>query len=105
MRSPRSSQFLRFWELFSLILPRKARIKVFKPHYNEFKEDYLLAYCRYKSKWAKRWLNFCFTFRTVCMIVDCFRVSLGAKVWQLLLATLLPEPARKFLRAILVNRP
>src|SRR6266545_2161218 len=57
----------RFWRLFSYLLPRKTRERVFEPAYQELLEDYLTTHGKYRTKWAKRWLTFCYTFRTVVM--------------------------------------
>ena len=65
----------RFWELFGFCLPRKICEEVDEPGRNELLEDYFLAR-KYRTKWARRWLTFCFTFRTVLLVADCWRVLL-----------------------------
>jgi hypothetical protein len=81
--------FPRLWILFSFILGKKTREKIFEPLFHEFLKDYLLAR-RYKTKWAKRWLSFCFVCKTSAMIIGCFRVMLGEKAMNLFWAILTP---------------
>jgi hypothetical protein len=84
----------RFWRLFSYLLPRKTRDRVFEPNYQELLEDYLTR-GKYRTKWAKRWLAFCFTFRTILMVLGCFRAMLADKAIALL-ARLVPEPLKRW---------
>jgi hypothetical protein len=50
--------------------------RVFEPAYNDMLADYVEAR-KYRTKWAKGWLAFCFTLRTVFMVAqsfaECFR--------------------------------
>ena len=87
-------QILHFWELFKFILPPKTRTEVYEPLYNEFLEDYLVSRV-YKSKYAKRWLKFCFVTRTGIMVAGCLRVSCSAKL-RLAFLAFLPESLRRF---------
>lgn len=79
----------RFWELFGFLLPRKTREKVYDEIRNELLEDYYYTRKKYRTKWARRWLTLCFTFRTFLVIGDCWRVLLGAGVAKALLGLLL----------------
>lgn len=92
---PRAPGFPRFWELLGYVLPKKTRERVFTPTYQELLEDYVSVRRKYRTKWARRWLNFCFTFRTLLMIGDCFRAMMADKAFQLLLR-LVPEPIKKW---------
>ncbi|HEY5503656.1 MAG TPA: hypothetical protein VIK28_00750 [Sedimentisphaerales bacterium] len=78
-------KFLNFWELFPFILPAKTRREVYEPAYNDLLADYDKA-LQFKSPWARRWLTFCFTCRTIFMVVDSLRVLTGSKfrkvVWN-----------------------
>src|SRR5208282_233949 len=67
--------FPRIWELFSFILDKQTRERVYEPLYNDMLEKHLESR-RFRSKWAKRWLGFAFTVRTACMVLDCARVTL-----------------------------
>lgn len=78
------SNWPRFWELFGYCLPKKTRDKVYEPGRNELLEDYLLAR-KYRTKWARRWLTFCFTFRTALLIADCWVVLARDKAVKVLL--------------------
>lgn len=82
----------RFWELFGFCLPRKTRDKVYEPCHVELLEDYQLAR-KYRTKWARRWLTVCFTFRTTVLIADCWRVLLKDGAVKILLG-FIPWPLR-----------
>ena len=86
-------QLLRTWELFSFCLSRKTKRDVFEPLFNELKENYLLAQ-RFRGVWAKRWLKFCFTLKTITMVCGCLRVTISSKLARLLLS-FVPESVRK----------
>jgi hypothetical protein len=87
--------FPRFWNLFAYLLPRKVRERVYEPAHQELLEDYLTARKKYRTKWSRRWLTFCFTFRTVLMVLDSFRAMLGDHVVDFLVR-LLPEALRQW---------
>ena len=74
----------RLWELLGFMLPKKIREKVYEPGQNELLADFLRARA-YRTKWARRWLCVCFTFRTVLLVADCWRAMLADKTWSLLL--------------------
>ena len=79
----RNHPLLRFWELFSFMLPPKLRREVYEPAYNDLLADFLIA-LRYRSKWAKRWLWLCFRARTGYMVAECIRVCISAKLRKLI---------------------
>jgi hypothetical protein len=91
----RPKSFPRFWELFSFVLPHKTRERVFEPHYQELLEDYLVTRGRYRTPVAKKWLTFCFAFRTGLMVLDCLRVLLTHKALQFLLG-IIPEAVKQW---------
>jgi hypothetical protein len=72
----------RFWRLFSYILPKQTRVRVFEPAYNDMLEDYATR-GKYRTKWAKRWLAFCFTWHTAWMVVECVASMLSDKALAL----------------------
>jgi hypothetical protein len=81
-------------ELFSFVLPPKARREIFEPAYNDMKGDFLKALRRFNGRGQRRWLMFWFVVHTSFMIVNCFWVMCGTKVKRVLLA-LLPEGFRR----------
>lgn len=85
----------RFWQLFGFCLPKKTREIVYEPGRNELLEDYQLTRRQYRTKWARRWLAFCFTFRTVLLIADCWRVLLGQGAMKVLLG-FVPHSVRQW---------
>ncbi len=76
-----SPGFPRFWSLFGYLLPRETRVRVFDPRQQELLEDYTLARRSYRTIWARRWLVFCFTFRTALMVLECFRAMAVDKMF------------------------
>lgn len=85
----------RFWELGQYLLPKKTRKRIYEPAHQELLEDHILIKKRYRTKWAKRWLNFCFAFRTLLLFSDCWRALLANKAFQMLLK-LVPVPIREW---------
>lgn len=73
--------FPRCWSLFGYLLPRETRVRVFEPRQQELLEDYTLARRFYRTRWARRWLVFCFTFRTALMVLECFRAMAVDKMF------------------------
>jgi hypothetical protein len=71
--------FPRLWSLLAFLLPRKARAEAYEPAHQELLEDYLVARKLYRTKWARRWLTFCFMLRTVVMVAQSLRAWLGDK--------------------------
>jgi UDP-N-acetylmuramyl pentapeptide phosphotransferase/UDP-N-acetylglucosamine-1-phosphate transferase len=91
-----TNRVLAWWELFQFILPSKIRREVFEPAHNDLKEDYLTAK-KYQSKWATRWIAFCFICRTVYMVTECLWVAVGVKLEKLILL-IVPEAVRRIFR-------
>lgn len=73
-----------YWQLFSLLLPRKVRTEIYDPAYNDMLVDHLLALKKYRGKWVRLYLLFAFGIRTIFMITDCVRVSAQDKTFQLI---------------------
>ncbi|WP_417378175.1 hypothetical protein [Gimesia sp.] len=69
----------RFWALGRFLLPKSTRERVYAPAHTELLEDYIESK-RDRTKWAKRWLNFYFTFRTLFLISDCWRCYISTKI-------------------------
>ena len=82
--------------MFSFMLPRKAQREVFEPAYNDLLEDYVRAR-RFRGRWARRWLAFAFTVRSLLMVADCLRVLLQSGAGKILVS-LLPEAWRNWWR-------
>ncbi len=85
----------RSWELLGYVFPKELRLEVYEPIRNELLEDYLTARRKYRTRWARRWLCFCYTLRTAWVVLDCFRVLAASKLGQALL-TWMPEPLRRW---------
>jgi hypothetical protein len=87
---PRSRGWPRLWDLLQYCLSRKAREQIYEPAYNELLEDYLESR-KYRTKWARRWVYFAFTLRTLLLMADCWR-----EVFKDKLSGLVPEWIRKW---------
>jgi hypothetical protein len=85
----------RFLRLFSYILSHKVRDRIFEPAFQEILGDFLVAPGTYQTKWPRRWLNFCFTFRTVLMIFECLRATITDQALYSI-TRLAPEPIKKW---------
>jgi hypothetical protein len=90
--------FPKGWRLFSYVLPRPLREKVFEPAYNDLVQDFVLTRRKYRNKWVKRWLGLCYTFRTMLMVADCCRVGSLGKIVDLI-AKLIPSPLMRWWRS------
>ncbi len=95
IRKSRCLNWPRVWELLGYLLPWKVREKVYEPGHHELLEDYILTNRKYHAKWAKRWLGFCFTLRTLLLVLDCWRVLMADKGIQLL-QKMIPEAIRRW---------
>ena len=67
----RNSETARFFELYGLILPKRAR-KFYDPAVNDILQIFALRR-RYRTKWARRWINFVIVFKTA--------ILLGQSIW------------------------
>ena len=65
---PAVSGFPRFWNLFPVILPRSVRERIHDPAAEELKEDFIVARSKFRTKWARRWVTFAFTARTIALV-------------------------------------
>jgi hypothetical protein len=79
----------RLWGLLQYLLPYKARREVFQPSYDELLVDYYATLPHEQSRGARACLRFCFAFRTVLMLAECWRV--------LALDKLIPPRLRRWL--------
>jgi hypothetical protein len=75
-----------FAELFSFILPRRTRLEIFEPAYNDLKGDFLKARRKFKTNGARRWLAFCFGLHVSFMVANCFWVMCSERVKKLILS-------------------
>ena len=97
IKPARTGSLLRFWRLFSFALPRQVRLRVFEPAYNDMLEVYLQTRGRYRTKAARRWLAFVYTFKTFCMVLDCLYEMSKSKCVSLLWG-LVPEMLKQWWR-------
>jgi hypothetical protein len=74
-----SSSFPKIWELFPILLSRSVRTRVYEPAHEELKEDYIRERARWTGPIARRWVTFCFTARTACMVGQSLWACLGGK--------------------------
>lgn len=75
--------FPRAWELFAFILDHRTRERVWEPLQHELLADYIDAR-RYRTRWARRWIAFAFTMRTLWGVLDCFRVMVTSSTGRFL---------------------
>lgn len=83
------NSFPSFWDAFKYLLPEKTRREAFEPAYNDMLNMFIEAK-RHRRTPMVCWLVFCFTFRTVLMVADCFRVMLSSQAVKFL-SGLLPD--------------
>ena len=88
----------RFWRLFSYILPRSTRERVFEPAFQDLQADYLETRGKYRTAWAKRWLRFCFGVRTVLMVGGCLRAWVQDAIVSWLMS-FVPAEVRRWFRS------
>lgn len=94
--SPRAEHrpFPRVWELFAFILNHRTRERVWEPMRHELLADYIQAR-RYRTQWARRWIAFAFTVRTLWGVLDCFRVMVTSSTGRFL-GRLIPPRLREW---------
>lgn len=83
----------KYLELLSSILPRKNKRECFDPAYNDLLQDYVRMK-KFRGTYAE-WFIVTFTFRTVLLVTDCFRVFLQNSAGKFFLG-LLPESLRNW---------
>ena len=71
--------FPRAWELLGFVFSKKVRERTYEPARQELLVDYLERR-RYRMKWARRWLTFAFTLRTLVLVADCVRASTMGRI-------------------------
>lgn len=81
----------RLWELLPAILPEQVRIRSYEPAHNDMLWWYASTR-RYRGKWARRWLAFAFTVRTLTTVIDCLRVWGISSFFR----AILPERMRRY---------
>ncbi len=73
---PKLTGFPRVWELSRFLFCKKTREEQFDPSYHVLLGDYLETRKEeYQTPWAKRWLFFCFSVRTLGLLVQCASTS------------------------------
>lgn len=88
-----------FAELFSFILPPKAKREIFEPAFNDLKSDFLKARRKFKTNGRLRWLSFCFGLHVSLMVGSCFWVMCSERTKRLILR-LVPDVIRRFWGAL-----
>ena len=86
--------FPRLWELLAFALGKETRRRVYEPVRQELLEDYVRA-ARYRTKWSRRWLGFCFTLRTILLVLGCIRAASADKTVRFLLR-FIPKPLKEW---------
>ncbi len=80
------------WTLLRYLFPPGVRERNFDLVVDELRQDYQEAK-RYKKRWVRAWLFFCFTVRTLLAVLDTFRAVVVDKlIW------LLPDSLRTWWR-------
>lgn len=88
---PSKSGWRLVWGLLGYCVPRKTREKIYTPAHNDLLLDFLETR-QYCTKWSRRWLQFCFTFQTVVLMLACWRELTTSGVLNLI-----PERLRRLL--------
>jgi len=78
--APPKPDLPRLWRLFPFILPRKVRREVYEPACWELIEDYLEAQRLATTPWARRWLTFALTVRTIGLVLGSLHAAVGDRV-------------------------
>lgn len=97
---PPKEGFPRFWELFPIILPKSVRETVYEPCVEELKEDYLRERARWKGRFSRRWVTFCFTVRTVNLVFQSLWAATLSKTRKVLLGALTVIVGSQYAEAI-----
>jgi hypothetical protein len=85
-------EFPRLWDLLGYLLPPETRRRIYEPAMENLRADYYETRRRFRTRWSRRFLRFAFAFRTVLLLLDCFRV-MGA---DRLLLPLVPKTIRRW---------
>lgn len=89
------SSFPRAWELLKYLLPHGVRNRLYLPAIHDLMVDHEESKRFYRTRWARRWLRFCFTFRTVLLVGDCWR-AIGIGKTLAFIQAVIPEPVRRW---------
>ena len=84
VRCVRPAHIYRFWELSAWILPPETRRRVFEPAFEDLKQEHSKARKKYRGKWQRRWLWFCFNLNSLRLFPQCWRCWVWAKIAVLL---------------------
>jgi len=85
----------RAWDLIGYLLSPKTRRDCYEPAVEDLKADYLKAWAKHTSPWARRWVWFCLAFRTAKALLECTRMDLIGSV-----AALIPQALRTAWKAV-----
>jgi hypothetical protein len=76
---------LRKWIAVLVFCPRE---QVYEPSLEELREDYLHERKRWRGRFSRRWVTFCFTIKTVGLVAQSLWTAVGSKTRKLILALL-----------------
>lgn len=85
---------VRAWDLLGYLLSPKTRRECYEPTVEDLKADFLKARAKHAAPWSRRFLNVCFAFRTIVILLECMRVGLSGSV-----AKMVPQAIRVAWRA------
>jgi hypothetical protein len=69
--------FPKVWYLLKFLMSGHTRERVFMPAYHELVADHAesLVAQQHLGKWAQGWFRFCFTFRTLVLLLMCIAIG------------------------------
>ncbi len=85
----------KIWDLLGFFFSKAIQDRAWDPYVEELKADYARARSMRKSKWARRWLNFCFVVRTIGAVVATLGLVVKSKTWEKLAAFLFQAMTRR----------
>lgn len=81
-KRPRCPGWPRVWNLFAFILPEDIKDRVYEPARAELLRAYGSRLV-YRTKWARRWINFALTVRTLFLVLNCLIVMVPDRAMRL----------------------
>jgi hypothetical protein len=77
------------WELLGFLMSGKVRTELFEPSIEELKADWLRAKAKFDAPRFRYWITFCFTFRTLMLVVNCWLAAGGDRLARILIEPIL----------------
>ena len=87
--------FPRMWEIMGFCLPPKMHDRIWTPAIEDQKRKYCEARRTYRTRGARAFLFFAFSFRTLMMLPDCYRL-MGLSKLQAFFNLIVPEPVKRW---------